>query len=62
MIPSSATLKNSALLVIDVINSCAAEDYEDPERDIHYGRIRRMVRRSLRSLPPIANWGERSCW
>ena len=43
MIPSSATLKNSALLVIDVINSCAAEDYEDPERDIHYSRIRRMV-------------------
>jgi nicotinamidase-related amidase len=43
MIPSSATLKNSALLVVDVINFCAAEDYEDQERDIHYGRIRRMV-------------------
>ena len=43
MIPSSAALNNSALLVIDVINSCAAEEYEDRERDIHYGRIRRMV-------------------
>ena len=43
MIPSRATLKNSALLVVDVINSCAAADYEDQERDIHYGRIRRMV-------------------
>ncbi len=43
MIPSGATLKNSALLVIDVINSCAAEEYEDRARDIHYGLIRRMV-------------------
>jgi nicotinamidase-related amidase len=43
MIPGSATLKNSALLVVDVINSCAAEDYEDRERDIHYSRIRRMI-------------------
>ncbi len=43
MIPNSATLKNSALLVIDVINSCAAEEYEDPKRDIRYARIRRMV-------------------
>ena len=43
MIPSSATLNNSALLVVDVINSCAAEEYEDQERDIRYGRIRRMV-------------------
>ena len=43
MIPTSATLKNSALLVVDVINSCAAEEYEDQARDIHYGRIRRMV-------------------
>jgi nicotinamidase-related amidase len=43
MIPSSATLQNSALLVVDVNNFCAAEDYEDPQRHIHYGRIRRMV-------------------
>ncbi len=43
MIPSHATLNNSALLVVDVINSCAAEEYEDGERDIHYARIRRMV-------------------
>ncbi len=43
MIPSSATLQNSALLIVDVINFCAAEEYEDPKRDIHYSRIRRMV-------------------
>jgi nicotinamidase-related amidase len=43
MIPDSATLQNSALLVVDVNNFCAAEDYEDPQRHIHYGRIRRMV-------------------
>ncbi len=43
MIPSKATLSNSALLVIDVVNSCADEKYEDQERDIHYGKIRQMV-------------------
>ena len=43
MIPSKATLSNSALLVIDVVNSCADEKYEDQERDIHYGKIRKMV-------------------
>jgi len=43
MIPSQATLSNSALLVIDVVNSCADEKYEDQERDIHYGKIRKMV-------------------
>jgi nicotinamidase-related amidase len=43
MIPDGATLSNSALLVIDVINSCAHEGYEDRERDIHYSKIRQMV-------------------
>jgi len=43
MIPRNATLDNTVLLVVDVINSCAHEDYEDQERDIHYGKIRRMV-------------------
>jgi nicotinamidase-related amidase len=43
MIPGGATLSNTALLVIDVINSCADEKYEDEERDIHYGKIRQMV-------------------
>jgi nicotinamidase-related amidase len=43
MIPTGVTLDNSALLVVDVINSCAAEEYEDQERDIHYARIRHMV-------------------
>jgi nicotinamidase-related amidase len=43
MIPSGATLSNTALLVIDVINSCAHEKYEDQERDIHYSKIRQMV-------------------
>ncbi len=37
------TIENSALLVIDVINSCAHPDYEDEERGIHYSKIRRMV-------------------
>jgi nicotinamidase-related amidase len=43
MIPGNATLDNSVLLVIDVINSCAHRAYEDPERDIHYDKIRRMI-------------------
>ena len=43
MIPAKATLSNSILLVIDVINSCAHEGYEDQERDIHYSKIRQMV-------------------
>lgn len=43
MIPSSVTLDNSVLLVIDVINSYAHEEYEDRERDIHYSKIRQML-------------------
>ncbi len=43
MIPGGATLKNSVLLVIDVIHSCAHEDYEDHRRNIHFSKIRRMV-------------------
>jgi nicotinamidase-related amidase len=43
MIPHNATLDNSVLLVIDVINSCAHGAYEDPERGIHYDKIRRMI-------------------
>jgi len=43
MIPSGATLSNTVLLVIDVINSCADEKYEDQEQDIHYRKIRQMV-------------------
>ncbi len=34
---------NSALLVIDVINSCAQRKYEDLARNIHYDKIRRMI-------------------
>ncbi len=34
---------NSVLLVIDVINSCAHVDFEDPVRNIHYNKIRQMV-------------------
>ncbi|MGC9975052.1 MAG: isochorismatase family protein, partial [Gaiellaceae bacterium] len=37
------TPRNSVLLIIDVINSCAHPDYEDPARDIHYRKIRQMV-------------------
>jgi nicotinamidase-related amidase len=43
MIPHSATLDNSVLLVIDAINSCAHTEYEDPERGIHYCKIRQMI-------------------
>ena len=43
MIPHSATLDNSVLLVIDAINSCAHRAYEDPERGIHYNKIRQMI-------------------
>jgi nicotinamidase-related amidase len=41
--PPSLTPENSALLVLDVINSCAHPDYEDPARNIHFSRIRQMV-------------------
>lgn len=37
------TPENSVLLVIDVINSCAQREFEDPVRNIHYKKIRRMV-------------------
>lgn len=43
MIPKSATLDNTVLLVVDVINSCAHVDYEDPQRNIYYHKIRQMV-------------------
>jgi nicotinamidase-related amidase len=43
MIIPVLTPQNSVLLVIDVINSCAARQYEDPARHIHYSRIRQMV-------------------
>ena len=42
MIPD-ITPKNSVLLVIDVINSCALPEFEDARRNIHYSRIRGMV-------------------
>ena len=45
MVPSEARLGNTVLLVVDVINSCAHEDYEDEERGIHYSRIRQMLPR-----------------
>ncbi len=43
MIIPDLTPDNSALLVIDVINSCAQRKYEDPARDIHYRKIRQMI-------------------
>jgi nicotinamidase-related amidase len=43
MIPPNLNLKNSVFLVIDVINSCAQREYEDPERAIHYNKIRQMI-------------------
>jgi nicotinamidase-related amidase len=43
MIIPTLTPQDSVLLVIDVINSCAAREYEDPSRHIHFSRIRQMV-------------------
>jgi nicotinamidase-related amidase len=43
MIPPDFSIQNSVLLVVDVINSCALGEYEDPERDIHFTKIRQMV-------------------
>jgi nicotinamidase-related amidase len=45
MIIPDLTTQNSVLLVIDVINSCAARQYEDPARHILYSRIRQIVPR-----------------
>jgi nicotinamidase-related amidase len=42
-VPRDATLDNSVLLVVDVINSCAHKEYEDPDRGIHYNKIRQMI-------------------
>jgi nicotinamidase-related amidase len=49
MIFPGLTLDNSALLVIDVINSCAQREFEDPLRNIHFNKIRRMI-------PPLSNF------
>lgn len=43
MIIPNLTPNNSALLVIDVINSCAHGEFEDSTRNIHYTKIRSMV-------------------
>ena len=43
MIPDGATLDNTVLLVVDVIKACAHVDYEKPEWNIHYRKIREMV-------------------
>lgn len=39
------TTTNTALLVIDVINSCAHEQSEIPEWGIHFSKVRQMVPR-----------------
>ena len=38
MIPHSATLDDSVLLVIDAITSCAHRAYENLERGIYYSK------------------------
>jgi nicotinamidase-related amidase len=43
MIFHNLTIDNSVLLAIDVINSCAHRECEDPVRDIHYNKIRNMI-------------------
>jgi nicotinamidase-related amidase len=43
MIILNISVENSALLVIDVINSCADQKYEDRGRSIHFNKIRKMI-------------------
>ena len=43
MIFPDLTLQDSVFLVIDVINSCAHREFEDPHRNIRYNKIRLMV-------------------
>lgn len=52
-------LKNSALIVIDVINSCAHPDYEDAERYIHFKKIREMVPRLAEFMAGYRSLGGR---
>jgi len=59
MIPRTATLSNTVLLVVDVINACAHVKYEKPDWNIHYRKIRQMVP----SLGARAIWPRRCrCW
>jgi|WetSurMetagenome_2_1015567.scaffolds.fasta_scaffold45411_4 nicotinamidase-related amidase len=48
---SAMTIENTALLVIDPVNSCAHEKCETPEWNIHFSKIRSM-------LPKLANFIE----
>ncbi len=34
---------NTALLIIDVVNGCAHEECEDPETNIYFSKIRKMI-------------------
>ncbi len=37
------TQTNTALIIVDVINSCAHEDFEIPQWNIHFTKIRKMI-------------------
>lgn len=43
LIHQGMTKENTALLVIDPINSCAHENCETPEWNIHFSKIRKML-------------------
>lgn len=45
--------KNTALLIIDPVNSCAHEDCEDPKWGITYNQIRKMMPRLDRFIGKI---------
>jgi nicotinamidase-related amidase len=59
MILPELTPHNSVLLVIDVINSCAHPDFEDPARNIHYSKIRQMVPRLASFISSFKGLGGR---
>src|SRR5512142_1487178 len=42
-LPHAATPGNTVLLVVDVTRSCADPRYENPARNIRFGRIRSMI-------------------
>jgi DNA-binding NtrC family response regulator len=41
---------NTALLVIDVVNACAHKSCEDPELNVHFFKIRKMVPKLVRFI------------
>lgn len=49
------TSQNTALVIIDVINSCAHIDFETPEWNIHFSKIREMVPNLIKFIDEFRN-------